>query len=419
MKEFIPGICWQEFPTSNQLAVNALNNAGFKALRIFFNLCDLPYIATPNQAYIKNLFATMPNGEHAWTFEGHASVNTTTEPMRASFNFCKKYSWLPIVCMGYQEELPHNWLGRAPLQQYWGWLGKFAKEFAIYLKSIYGFNRADLEVYNEPSKLQALGFGYDKYCSLAYIMAIGWKSVTNYKVHVFVDDLLRQDYLMAILNDTALMQKVDYISTHCGLAHEDQEWDRGLIIITNQKIAKYPHLKQALTEMSVNGTWSRLQNLHNLVAMYCIIGAIRNIEFGTSTRIDDIFMWDRAGNLQCSSPTKRDIITAFNKTYYKPYTIVEDDMELELNYVKLNTVNNETKIVQEILVDSGYLTLVTGKCDAATVAGIKKFQADKKITVDGWVGKGTWEKLLLETPTGYTRFLPLFMQLLTKTAVYR
>ena len=405
MKEFIPGICWQEFYTSNQLAVNALNNAGFKALRIFFNLCDLPYTAIPNQAYIKNLFATMPNPLHAWQFEGHSSPNTTTEPMRYAFDFCKTYKWLPIVCTGYQEELPHNWLGRTPGSDKFAWLGKFTYEFALYLKNTMGFSRADLEVWNEPSKCMNV----EHYCQLALVMANYWKeAVPYYKVHIFADDLLRQDYLNAILTRTTLCNKVDYISTHIGVGSEDEEWDRGLVQITAMKISRYPHLKQALTEMSVNGTWSRLQQLPGNVAMYGIIGAIRNIEFGTATRIDDIWMWDRAGNLQCTSPEKAAILTNFNKTYYKPYILESEDMEF--NLVKPGSINDETRAVQEVLSKSGYALTVTGKYDTNTGLAIKEFQTDNNLIVDGKVGRQTWDKLVSECASGSVEFDKLIIK---------
>ena len=349
----IPGICWQEFYTQHQKSVDALNNANFKCLRIFFNLCDIPDTGITVkmssdvwQIFIKRLFATMPNPMHAWQFEGHSSPNTTTEPMRYAFDFCKKHNWLPIVCMGYQEETPHNWLGRNPSPDKWQWLGKFCKEFAYYLKYEMNFNRADMEVWNEPSKV----FNWNNYCDLALIMATNWKFIPNYKVHIFADDLLRQDYLNAILTRTDLCNKVDYISTHIGVGSEDEEWDRGLIQITAMKISRYPHLKQALTEMSVNGTWSRLNQLPGNVAMYGIIGAIRNIEFGTATRIDDIWMWDRQGNLQTTSPTKAQILRDFNKTYYKPYISESEDMEFFKNTTELKKGSKgmDVKLLQKV-----------------------------------------------------------------------
>ena len=410
MKEFIPGICWQEWYTNNQLANNALINSGFKGLRIFFNLRDLPRKSdnTSWQNYIQYLFNTMPNGMHTFTFEGHASVNTTTEPMRMPFDFCKKYKWLPIVCMGTSEEsVEGEWIGRVPAD--WNWIGRFCKEFAIYLHNTVGFDRADLEVWNEPSKV----FDVNTYCNLALIMAGGWKQTSNYKVHVFADDLLRTNYLNAILARADLCNKVDYISTHIGVGSEDDEWDRGLVQSTALKISRYPHLKQVLTEMSVNGVWSRLNQLPGNVAMYGIIGAIRNIEFGTATRIDDIWMWDRQGNLQCTSPEKAETLRVFNITNYKAYEIVEDDMEFYI--VKPGSINDETKAVQEILLDSGYVLSVTGKYDENTGKAIKEFQSDFSLSQDGKVGKLTWAKLISETEIGNM----VFSQLLVRKAIFK
>jgi peptidoglycan hydrolase-like protein with peptidoglycan-binding domain len=146
--------------------------------------------------------------------------------------------------------------------------------------------------------------------------------------------------------------------------------------------------------------------------MYGIIGAIRNKEFGTATRIDDLWLYGPGNELQITSQEKVNIITNFNKTYYKPYVLESEDMEL--NYVKYGTINEETRTVQEILKDSGYVVTVTGKCDSVTVTAIKEFQTDFGLKVDGWVGKLTWDKLLYETSTGTTRFC----QFITRTAKY-
>ena len=410
MSEFIPGICWLTFRTKEPVQANAVIKAGFKMLRLFFNLRDLPYTDVPNQAYIKKCFDTMPDPYHVWTHEGKPWPTKTGEPMRCGFDFCKANKWLPIVCMGTSEEnVAGEWIGRVPTN--WIWLGKFVKEFAIYLHNVYGFERADLEVFNEPSKLQGLGFGYDKYCQLASILTDNWKQIPNYKVHVFADDLLRQDYLDAILRDTELIKKVDYISTHIGLGSENAEWDRGLIQIVTQKISRYPNLKQAVTEMSLSGQWSRLSQLSG-VAMYGIILAIRDRDFGTATMIDDLWLYGDGADLQVTAPTKVNTITQFNINNYKPYVLEYEDMEI--NYVKPGSINEETRTVQQILSDSGYVLLITGKYDTDTGKSIKEFQTDNSLKADGIVGKATWDKLISETGTGPERFL----QYLTRTARY-
>jgi len=216
--------------------------------------------------------------------------------------------------MGYAEEQT-NWITRAPQQQYWNWLGRFAKEFGIYLKNTIGFQRADLEIYNEPSKLQSLGFGWDKYVNLSLIMAKNWHFVSsNYKVHVFADDIQRTEYLEKILTHKELMANSDYISAHIGVGSEDSEWDSNLIWNLYNRINQLNlKVKIALTEMSVNGIWDRFNQLPGKVEMYGIVLAIRKKAFGTALRIDDVWLYD--SNLECTSVSKRDYLTSFNKKY--------------------------------------------------------------------------------------------------------
>jgi hypothetical protein len=186
----IPIYCW-DFVKLPEI-INALVKANFKGLRIFFNLRDLPY--NPNlkdnsshtdwQLYINHCFTYMPNGMHTFTFEGSPSPDVPKDMMRDSFLLCKKLNWLPIVCIGTSEEsVSGDWIGRVPKKECWIWLGRFCKEFAIYIKENFGFSRADLEVWNEPSKLQGLGLGWNKYCDLALIMATNWKVVKGNNSH--------------------------------------------------------------------------------------------------------------------------------------------------------------------------------------------------------------------------------------------
>jgi uncharacterized protein YcbK (DUF882 family) len=319
----IPGICWTTFNTKDQKHVDALVNAGFKSIRIFFNLCDLQNNPTLNvnsssqawQLYINHCFVNMPDGMHAWTYEGRTGLFACNDKMKDSFDLCEKLNWLPVVCMGYQEEEPHNWLDRAIGEDKWAWVARFTKEFALFIKSVYGFKRADLEVWNEPSKLQSLGFGWDKYVRLASLMARAWKTVPGYKVHVFADDIQNQDYLDKVLSHDELMSLTDYIGTHCGVGTENAEWDRDLVRYTADKIkAKYPKIKQALTEMSPNGQWDRMDQLPGNVEMYGIILAIRKIEFGTAFVIDDVWMHS-GSTFKVSSPEKAQILKDFNAKY--------------------------------------------------------------------------------------------------------
>jgi len=296
--------------------MDALVKAGFKGLRIFFNLCDIRQKRTGEdwQLYINDLFSTMPDGLKNWTYEGKTGLFCDNDKMKDSFDLCKKLSWLPVVCLGYQEEQPHNWLGRAPAKDKWAFLAEFTKQLGLYLYNIYGFSRADLEIWNEPSKLQSLGFGWDKYVTMSIPMVKAWHSVSsNYKVHVFADDIQRQDYLNNILTHVELMANADYISAH--ILTEDSEWDDNLVRKTADKIKNMGlKVKLVLTEMSPMGKWDRLNQLPGNVEMYGLLWAIRKQEVGTAFRIDDLWMYT-SSKLQVTSPEKVSIITNFNNKY--------------------------------------------------------------------------------------------------------
>ena len=88
--------------------------------------------------------------------------------------------------------------------------------------------------------------------------------------------------------------------------------------------------------------------------------------------------------------------------------------ELDLNFVKSGSVNDETATVQQILLDSGYAIKVTGTCDGITDTAIKDFQKGHSLSPDGWVGNLTWQRLL-ELPTGVLNFI----KLITKKASFR
>lgn len=346
-------ICWKSFCAKLWAHISKLINSGFKGLRIFFNLCDLPYkpglsdddkisSSAEWQSYINHCFATMPDGKHAWTFETFPKPFWSSDPnemMKDAFDFCQKYNWLPIVCMGYQEEKPYNWLAtnesnRAIPEDKWKWLGRFSREFAIYLKNTYKFERVDLEVYNEPTKLQGLGFGYDKYSKLAYIMGKEWKSVDSHnKLHIYADNLAYKSYLDGLMQNVDLMKITDYVSTHC-LTHE--EWDDNLIDEVNEKLKKYPHIRQVLTEMSPNGKWNRMQKLlifdadknviGHKVDMYGMILPIRCDTIGTGFDYDDIWIYefDKPENIRCTSEWKEKYLHDFNSIYAKG-----EDLEME------------------------------------------------------------------------------------------
>lgn len=320
-------LCWQTFNCKNSKHIQPLINAGFNGLRIFIDMADLPKMdglseksdSNTWQGYINHIFTYMPDGLHAWTWEGKTGLFCDNTLMRDSFDFCKEKNWLPICCFGYREETPYNFLAvsqtnRAPRQDVWEWLARLTYEFGYYLKNTLKFTAADCEIWNEPQKLEGLGFGWDSYVTLSLKMCKQWKKLgTNFKTHVFADDIQKTEYLDNLINHIELMATVNYVSAHIGVGSEDSEWDNNLIKKTYDKIkAKNSTVKLAVTEMSVNGIWDRLNQLPGNVEMQGGILWIRKKAFGTATRIDDLWMTD-GDNIECSSPDKVNIITNFNK----------------------------------------------------------------------------------------------------------
>jgi hypothetical protein len=97
---------------------------------------------------------------------------------------------------------------------------------------------------------------------------------------------------------------------------------------------------------------------------------------------------------------------------------VFDMYGIEINYVKPGCKNEETRAVQQIMLDEGYDLSpygADGIYGAVTKQAIEKWQTDNGLKVDGWVGKETWQWILGNTSTGMTRFL----QYLARTARYR
>jgi len=401
MTEFYTGICWQTFNCKNASQTNELKNAGFKMLRIFIDMANIPQ-GEPTQQYIANFMNTV-DGLHYWTYEGKPGLFQSNAIVKDSFDFCLKNGWLPVCCFGYREEQPHNWLGRAPSEDKYDWLGKFAKSFAMYLANM-GFPRADVEIYNEPSKLQGLGFGWDKYSKLAYIMGSNWKSVNpNYKLHIFADDSFRTQYLLDIMKNISLMNITDYISIHVGVGTEQQEWDDNQISKVKQTISKYPHLKLAVTEMSPNGTWSRLNQLIEAgVSMYGLFWAIRKEEVGTSFVIDDVWMIHADQSVQCTSPTKRDILTAFNHQYYKPCVIIEENFDMKLDkYYKAGSQGIGVRLIQMVLnaeLEPEPKLVEDGILGKNTTVIIKQFQKNYNLVQDGIIGPLTMKTMIFNNP---------------------
>ncbi|MHB8276346.1 MAG: peptidoglycan-binding domain-containing protein [Candidatus Humimicrobiaceae bacterium] len=97
----------------------------------------------------------------------------------------------------------------------------------------------------------------------------------------------------------------------------------------------------------------------------------------------------------------------------KPIIIPEVLDMIELQFVKPGSKNEETRAVQQIMIDEGYdlspygADSIYGKI---TETAIKKWQTDNGLKVDGWVGKETWQWILGNITTGLTRFLQLIVR---------
>lgn len=91
---------------------------------------------------------------------------------------------------------------------------------------------------------------------------------------------------------------------------------------------------------------------------------------------------------------------------------------IEINYVKIGSKNEETRAVQQIMLDEGYNLSpygADGIYGSVTKAAIEKWQADNKLKVDGWVGKETWQWIFENIETGMLRF----MQMIARTGRYK
>lgn len=93
-------------------------------------------------------------------------------------------------------------------------------------------------------------------------------------------------------------------------------------------------------------------------------------------------------------------------------------LDMELNYVKKGSRNEETKTIQQIMLDEGYDLSpygADGIYGKVTEAAIRKWQTDNNLKVDGIVGKETWQWIIENIATGLKRFI----QLIIKKASFR
>jgi peptidoglycan hydrolase-like protein with peptidoglycan-binding domain len=394
MKEFIPAICWKSFCAKNISHANNLNDMGFKALRIFINLADFPQ-GTPSQAYIEKIM-NLQDGKWAWDgFSKNWWSSAVNEKVKDAFDFCKKYNWLPIVCFGHSEE-QSSWITRSPSSDKWSWLFQMAMQFASYLNNM-GFARADIEVWNEPNECMSAAH----YGQVAIHMIRGWKSVNaNYKSHVFASNITQQGYLDALLGNGELMKVTDYISPHC---ISFDEWDSDLINITYNKVTAKGK-KVSLLEISPLGDMNRLNKIIGKCDMYGLVLIIRNSLIGTAFDIDDflVYDFDNPDHFIAVTTYKMQWIKEFNKKYYIPYEVTEDDMKLDKVY-KIGSRGIGVKFIQmclnkDIEIDLVKPLVVDGIFGTKTAEALKDYQQSYNLTVDGMAGQQTFKVMIFNNP---------------------
>ena len=245
------------------------------------------------------------------------------------------------------------------------------------------------------------------YCDLALNMAIGWKSAMPYwKVHVGGVNIAQQDYINEILSNTMLMRYVDYICPHILTF---AEWDGDLINTTYNNV-KANGKKLSILEMSpvtqINdnpplGKISRMNKLVGKADMYGIVLMIRNSLVGTTTDIDDIFIWQwgNPNNISCTAKEKRDWITNFNTRNYTDYEIEkETDMILDKIYQNGSRSIGVT-FIQKVLnydidIDLIPKLVVDGWFGNKTKAAVKLYQKNFNLKETGIVDEITFKSMI-------------------------
>jgi len=354
--------CWDSQQNKNEKHWIHIISLGIKRIRIFLNIQYIPANSLTHessvndwQLLINHIFTYMPRGYDCWDdfsrnwWAGPVINGRDSEMMKDVFDACKKYKLEPIVCIGASEEMIQgSWLGRVPQVNRYNWLGRFAQEFARYLKLKYKFVRADMEGWNEINELQGLGFGADKYVELMTKMFTGWKSISpNYKTHIFSCNIKEQAYLDYILGNyysasspeypeyakkiNAVLKVTNYVSTHI---LTDEEWDANYIDAVNWKLCNYPipkkyFIQQSLLEMSpvshkdFKTFSSRFNKMIGKVAMYAMVFIFKN-EIVHTGDLDEIITYDlQTGNIIsiANSPNepKYNFIKQYNEGVYNMY----------------------------------------------------------------------------------------------------
>ena len=91
---------------------------------------------------------------------------------------------------------------------------------------------------------------------------------------------------------------------------------------------------------------------------------------------------------------------------------------IEINYVKPGSKNEETRAVQQIMMDNGYDLSpygADGIYGSVTEKAIKQWQTDAGLKIDGVIGKDTWQYIFENCKNGMLRFL----QYLARTGRYK
>lgn len=403
----IAGICWKTFCAKNPNHVNNLNDMGFKTLRIFLNLADLPnnplLTATSSdyawQQYIKKIYNELPDGMWAWTFEDFEKPFWSANPndtFKDNIEFCKANGWLPILCAGHSEE-QNSWLTRCPAADKWAWLKRFSKELGLFLNNTIGFKRVDLEIWNEPNECQTAS----QYSNVALHMCLGWKSVNAGKTHVFACDIRHQDYLDYILSIGQLMQYVDYISPHI-LTYD--EWDSDLLDRTYEKVVIQHNKKLSLLEISPLGDMERMNRIVGKCHMYALLLIIRNSNIGTAFEIDDFLMYDFNDPNKWVAVTtwKMNWIKEFNKKYANESidVIGDDDMKLNDTY-SVGSRGVVVKFIQECMNEDYFVPaklVVDGIFGTKTKEAVESYQKRNGLSGTGIADKTTMLRIIKQFP---------------------
>lgn len=274
--------CWNGYQSLNVKHLTLHNDLGLNAAKTFINIRQLP--CNPKlmswsgssdwQLYINHLDVFLPRmftcwdnySRNWWVGNPTGFLPSATKDGEKFSDFslaCQKMNIIPIYCIGASEEAcPGDWLGRSPTEDKWRWLGRFCKEFAIFINKKYGFKNAVLEIWNEPIECFSLSDAR-WYIYLATYMAKGWKTANlGYKVWINSNDIVHQNYIDQLLSFQNLVIYTDAVATHVAANDRDDEWTyrypdgasyiQKVNLMLHQKplCIKYGLKKQILSEMS-------------------------------------------------------------------------------------------------------------------------------------------------------------------------